>query len=497
MLLTLLSSCLSAIEESQFASGRFCECAVNPGRCNPYCFCDPYCSDFEKSTFTFALPEQSNPAKISCDPDGYIGKLNAKSVQEIQINGVKCYLVEENPADLPRIQTYTPADFGVATWNDLASNPPNSTTWSTSTYSDNQPILLAHAESGDINWSAGLIPVAFGSSQCNMFIPLAYQLYYPENVCILPDTTIFESQVPLFFSSSRIYWAMDPNYRNKSKENEMLDGFITYVDNVNALTLYLTPAQGNGRVDNIVIERVEISAQGYPTNVKTLASHVLPSTTEAGSVYVTCGYYVGSNIRAAVSPNDNGQDPNFVFLSVNGQNVQFGINAVFMTKIESALLNDTLTMANYPWFWGSLGNIVRRADQSYNNVQIKPEIIYTEDATVVNPQARWTFLYRKFGYGHMWFYALVGITCDVVRPPPPETPTTYQVSLEVVFTELTEDCSQRYLPEGEPEYSASLSMVFDVFFERKGDSLEAIGILACFAILGTIWAYVVFYFDTW
>ena len=500
MFLALFSTCLAAIDETQFASGRFCDCAVNPGRCNPNCFCDPYCTDFEKSTFKFALPEQTGAVKISCDPNGYIGKKNAASVQQIQINNVTCYLIEENPADLPRVTSYTPADFGVTAWNDLASVPPNTTTWSATNYSENDPIILGATNAAPDAWGAGLIPVAFGSHQCNMLIPLAYQLYFPETACTLPLTTIFESQVPVFFGASKFYFAPVPGDRTQTRENEILDGYITYVDDVSAMTLYLTPAQANGTVDSIGIERVEVSAQGYPKSQMVLVSRVLPSTTDAGVVYVTCGYYVGSNIRAAVTVNDNAQDPNFVFLSANGQDILFGINSAFLMNMTWVTMNRTLCMSDYPWFWGSLGNIVRRADQSYNNVQIIPQIIYTQDANVVNPQARWTFLYRKFGYQHKWFYALVGITCDVLVPPPPTEnvdTTTYQVTLETVFTELTEDCSARYLPAGEPEYTASLSMVFDVFFERQGDSLEAIGILACFAILGTIWSYVVFYFDNW
>ena len=506
MFLVLVFPCFSAIDETQFANGKFCECAVNPGQCNPYCFCDPYCSDFEKSTFTFALPEQNSPADISCDPSGFIAKKNGAVVQEITINGVKCYLLVENPANMPKLTSYTPADFGLQDWSQLASVPRNDSTMTAQQYFDYDAIRLTP---NGTDWFMGLIPTAFGSRECNMFLPVAYQLYFPESVCTLPERATgatWDGEMPLFFGTEGIdratYFASNPNSTAAVEQNKITvtNPSTVPTDITVPANLSLIIEQGFGQVQKITM--TFNSASGYVNKVNGIngifVSSVLDSTSSsAGYDNVKSGYYVGSIVRerdTSTTATDVGTTT--TPLKFGSQNILFGVNAVYTSSVTTtAEANTTLSLSGKE-IWASLGNIVQDSAQTgLQNAPIVPNVTITDASTTDTanpPRGRWTFMYRKFGYSHKWFYAIVAVQSEVYL-----SGATGAAQLETVFTELTEDCSAKYIPPGEPEYKPSLSMVFDVFFERKTDSLETVGVLACFAILGTIWSYTVFYFNSW
>ena len=492
MFALLIFRALGAIDENQFATGKFCECAVNPGRCNPYCFCDPYCTDFEKSTFTFALPEQASPVKVSCDPMNYISKKNLATVQEIQINNVKCYILTDDPATLPKMRSYTPAEFGLTDWSQLASVPPNASVIQLQTYVNNDPILLT--PNNVTGWFAGLIPVAFGSHECNMFVPVAYQMYVPESACSMPQTfTSWEDALPLFFddtgSRSAKYFALNPNYTLQGTPNAITVTPATAALTNGTVNLTFGVQQGNGQVTAMSMTR-EMGADNY-SDLNVLVSSVgdLAGTVQPTYATVRSGYYVGSPIRTREGTNDASV---MTFLSANGTDVLFGHHSVYVLSPSPG--NETLTMSTLGGIWATLGNIVQLSnDTTLQNAPIIPQIVYTDGTTdTVNPsRARWTFMYRKFGYSHMWVYGIVAVRCEVYLSG------VDIAQIETVFIELTENCSARYIPPGEPEYVPSLSMVFDVFFERQSDSLQTVGVLACIAILATVWAYLVFYFDSW
>lgn len=500
MFLVLVFPCFSAIDETQFANGKFCECAVNPGQCNPYCFCDPYCSDFEKSNFNFALPEQNSPADISCDPSGFIAKKNGAVVQEITIQNVKCYLLVENPANMPKVTSYTPADFGLQDWSQLASVPRNDSTLTLQQYFNYDAIRLTP---NGTDWFMGLIPTAFGSRECNMFLPVAYQLYFPESVCTLPDPSAdpaWETEMPLFFDDGNraMYFALNPNSTATGTQN-MIKYDPSTIPPGSTANLSLLIGQGNGQVQSITMTRN--SATGFGNVNGIFVSSVLDSAASSpGYSGVKSGYYVGSIVRQRYPTTDDGSTPTPLTFGTQ-QNILFGVNAVYTSSFQSITeANTTLTLTD-KHIWATLGNIVQdSAQNNLKNAPIIPNVILTDMPTDTTnpPRGRWTFMYRKFGYSHKWFYAIVAVQAEVyLSRPPAGTDAKVTAQLEAVFTELTEDCSAKYIPQGAPEYKPSLSIVFDVFFERKTDSLETIGVLACFAILGTIWSYTVFYFNSW
>jgi hypothetical protein len=170
----------------------------------------------------------------------------------------------------------------------------------------------------------------------------------------------------------------------------------------------------------------------------------------------------------------------------NGQPraIQFGINTVKVVDSGTANLahmHENITISAAP------PNVLEGPGNSDQNLPVSRRNI----SDSARPYVRWTFLYRKFGHYHRYIYLIVGVHVDVPPNPPNQT-----VTVETVFTELTEDGTDVLLAEGDEEYRPTLGMVFDAFFIRPGvDTVSSIGILTAVAILALIWAYYLIIFE--
>lgn len=103
------------LDEGLFNNG--CLCSVTPGECTPYCACDPFCTDAEKDTFHFTIPQKLTENNVACDIKHRIKKFHSKSVSTFKaaIEGEQptCYYYQPNYKNSNSIKSYSPKDFGL------------------------------------------------------------------------------------------------------------------------------------------------------------------------------------------------------------------------------------------------------------------------------------------------------------------------------------------------------------------------------------------------
>jgi hypothetical protein len=95
-------------------------------------------------------------------------------------------------------------------------------------------------------------------------------------------------------------------------------------------------------------------------------------------------------------------------------------------------------------------------------------------------------IYRKFGDKKEFVYCVVGAHGYAN--------TAYE-KIYVNFTEVTEDETGIYERPLEETYSATLTMIFDFFFDEAEDALGTIGLFAAVTLIAIFWAYNVFCFE--
>lgn len=491
----------SAIDESQFSKGKFCQCAVIPGQCNPNCFCDPLCTDAQRETFTFALPEHPGDAKISCDPYNYISKVNSDSVQEITINGVKCYVVQEDPETMEKVKSYTPADFGLTDFNDFVTRPFIQDVMDKEryTYNNGEPIMFSGEPDRDGEFGAFFIPVAFGSRFCNYLLPLAYNRYFPYSRCRVKSSGTLQSYLGQHLADERdgtTFFATDPNRTVEALPVTV--NTVTFPQHVQDMNFTIIGSGGHVSsiwkdIDAIVDREEAYDYEHYGSiigcGVNNSRGVVAPGANNAGE---TSGYFIGGPIRLATSssPTEKVRD----YLTINNEQVKFGVSTTYIFQANEADFNEAF-LGNRTTLWASFGNIVDSPGMDVGNIEIRPTF-HEQQGSGSDVKVRWTFLYRKFGYHHKWIYLLVSADVDVILPAESGTSDTpVMVTVETVFTELTEDGSAAYIPPGEEQYTSSISMIFDVFFTRTSDTLKASGAIFGMTLLAIIWAYYAFIFE--
>ena len=120
MITILFFNFILSVDESQFGNG--CYCATNPGQCTPYCFCDPYCTQIEKDSFDFTLPQRLTENEVACDINHRIKYFHSVSVAsyKAEINGeqVTCYYYKGKINQNQFIKSYSPGDFGLTNFTD-------------------------------------------------------------------------------------------------------------------------------------------------------------------------------------------------------------------------------------------------------------------------------------------------------------------------------------------------------------------------------------------
>lgn len=115
MLVFVFIRFIFSLDESLFGNG--CLCSVTPDECTPYCACDPFCTDAEKRSFHFTIPQKLTENNVACDTKHRIRKFRSKSVSTFKaaIEGEQptCYYYQSEFKKSQAIKSYTPQDFGL------------------------------------------------------------------------------------------------------------------------------------------------------------------------------------------------------------------------------------------------------------------------------------------------------------------------------------------------------------------------------------------------
>lgn len=548
--LLILIPFITSLDEELFLSEVHpCICATDNNSCNPYCACDPLCTDEQKQHFTFHLPERFGSNKISCDPDNNIDKTNLDSIHTVEINGVTCYVIDNDDSG-EKIINYTPEDFGLDTFISPAEIPdtiPESFNDSIATvYKDNDHLYVSYT---DYEKDTGFlfVPIGIGSSICNAAIPVLVNHSLPQYKCLLPKNVDI---------SNLAYELLFVKVNDRTGQNIPTPGYEGLFEDFifsksNVLSLRYTFQYEDNNITYYKINLEPISRQNY--NLAVVQTQVFFSnqvSTHQDIEYEIkyMGYYYGVPIMAASEVIDTfiKQSRTALLVGTDDFAVPFGVKSTYVINIEK-IPNDMIQTDGYVNFISNITSDDYPDNYQYGiklQAMLNPSIIKEDNGRIsfIEPHiyrsygiaydptipyhridmelcpindsnctnsacckiikdttasSTWTFYYSKYNNDQQPIYLLQNGKVNITLPGDWNT-TWYsnrieKVIINTVFVEVDYN-GNPIIPEEVEFYSGKLSMVFDVFFRSNQDALKTIGIFFCFALLGTIWCWYMCFF---
>jgi hypothetical protein len=508
MFALLLVNIASDIDDSMFVNGVVCACAVRPDECSPYCCCDPRCTQTQKDSFSFCLPEHLGDSRIACDSRGYIARKNLQSIYEYTIQGQTCYAIAHNASSGNLIESYKPADFSLGGYSDFitAISLPQEPHPNRSAFANGEVLNWRHANGTDVVVQAIFLPVAFASTSCNLLRPIRYGEYFPMTFCrLLPSGDVkrerFQSLVPVAFEVGFEYFSAP------DRDAVPADQWVFIKERANYSGIQFGSSESwmvsfnlewtSGRIDRFSANYRPVPTPDIPGTFLSVGFEVQPP--DGGGVdKLRTGYVIGGPILIVPTsdPLATKSDPSHV-LKIGTSTVLFGVSSIYSFAANSA---DHLNMTaddgqQIQSIWASYSDIIRKSGGPGNNrVPVHRELFIDESATV--PRARWTFVYKKFGTWETPVNLLVNVSVDVARPSgwPLQSSPNATLKIETVFTEV-DDNGSPVSRMGEKEYTPDWNMIFAFFFMTPDHAIRTLGVATCIALLAIVWVYYVLLFD--
>jgi hypothetical protein len=494
MSLWLFLALYSALDESRFSNAPACPCAIHAGQCNPYCCCDPYCSADQKRSFDFCLPDGNQALKISCDPRGYIGKANLKSIATFEINNVTCYALLPDASGEEQIKSYTAADFGLNSFAELGEIPvlPNRTISHDSVYRQGDFLLVSYQNSP----APLMMPASLGSHSCNVQVEVRVGQSFAAS-CYRPGSVNYDEVFDVLLSST----GSVPYYpRPDSVESIPTDcttisgpdvgscsGFWTDLRTGRGaeVTIYVTMVEGVIVPNGFTIGIISLSGRG-----SLLQTNFLFANPE-GEYLLMRGYVIGETLRGTPrqvselrADCPNVKESGGQAVSLDKLPVRFGVNAVHIVTPTPGPRIEPSTI------WAAPGDIIVQAEPTCNDFLI-PEAMPTVGRRGEIPRVRITFGYQKFGRPGKFVYIIVSAHNQTNFPEDASINWRYEI-VEIVWTELNPDSSV-VQPNPGSRYETRLGLFFDFFFRRRSDIMKTIGVFPLVAVLATFWSYYAFF----
>lgn len=489
-----------SLDESYFENqNNQCICAVKPFVCNPYCDCDPFCTDEQKKEFDIKLPESYSGKKISCDPKEHIKNTNLNSIHKEIVNGINCYSIKGNE-DGKKIQNYSPKDFGIDNYNQAIDEPfaKNKFSSHTGMYYEGEKVIANNANDA-IGLKNVYFPIAVGSSTSNAFIPFLAGVSYPNYSCRFhsqnpfSDISSFSIFNTIFDPLGKETWLTFPAFRNffstAYRTNYILNlQYILTVDDLNT-----------SNPNNFSIKQIPppIENLDFPNEFMIFSFEVFfgSKANYQDNIYqpLNMGYYFGTPIMVDTQPSNGLFGENRVPLRIGDKvDILFGVNSTIIFPVNKSKKVSDQLFPQYK-FYKSFGPII--TNQVYEDYLIdfdRDNINVTISANLKTPIARWTFYYKKFNNESVPVYFLQGFTPHLIQDDK-YTPDADKIMYKIEFIEVDE-FGKLLVPEEIRFHSQSYSTIFDVFFRDPSESLNTIGVLFCFALMGTIWCWYVCFF---
>ncbi|KAH0794755.1 hypothetical protein GPJ56_001302 [Histomonas meleagridis] len=494
-MLVIFFSIVFTIDESIFLGQSQCDCIQNEGECNPYCCCDPYCTEDQKSSFSFCLPEKPGPISISCDPNGRIKSTNINSIHQIIINGINCYYVDEQ-GNNDIIHNYNFSDFGIQNLQDLVDQPYRLPEYgrSRTSYESGEPLnFVDTTTSKTVNT---YLPIGIGSSQCNAYIPILYGNSYPQTECQLVDE---DADRDNFMAWNTIF----QNLQVYSTPENLIPISPTGQNDVVSYAPFTSRMYLSLDFTNTISQYALNYIQTWPFNLKVNGLAILEtrisfrSSISGGTSYDPgeTGYHVNLPVmywdqQSTIQFSNAYRRP----LYVGGSSVIFGVDSFILIPLTNPT-QETLIQSCLPVYssdpqtllqiFASYGNIISGSD-----IRINVSSTNRSSATVTKPFARWTFMYKKFGTSNKYVNLITKLDAQLVYPETLDSVTS--ATVEIKFIELNDSGDGVLEIEEDKLYSASFSMIFEFLFNNIEQGIK---VLLVFGVIVTIWAYYMFFFE--
>ena len=494
MFLFLYPFIIFSLDENYFDSQvSQCICAVKPNECNPYCSCDPFCTNEQKSNFTFYLPETFSTNKIACDQKNRISKINLNSIKEELPN---CYSID-GKENGKKIENYSPVDFGIDDFSKAIDSPFYQENFDikNDTYSEKQLIIGSNL----FTIQNIYIPIAVGSSVSNALIPFRFKMSLPNYSCIIHN----ENPISYITSIAFIENLTSPNgidlitrynffssLRSDVRRNKYRFLDIQYIFQMDEEELY---------IENISMKKIgdSRSIEDLPTEFLYFTSRVYfgpDSLSSSDTKYssIDMGYYYGTPIMVEDGDANDLNSPPFGNdrrpLQVNSEDILFGVNTTIILPINKTNYDNQIT-PDCAKIYKSFGYIIMRNNFKY--FISSKNINTTKDDKFRYPIAHWNFYYMKFNNESVPIYLLQHF--NGTRHEPNNIEKCETLMIHINFYEIDHDAHLK-VDEEIRFHSHSYSTLFDFLFRDTLESLETIGLLFCFGIIGTIWCWYVCFF---